>query len=687
MDRVIVQDGALPQTTDVLNAGKFVLVGQAFQNRAMLGTSTVVSGLTCSPTSPTADLHVTIGVGSIYQMDPTDATAYGDLGTDSNNIVKQGILASPQVLSITPPATSGFSQVFLVQAILNDVDAGQMVLSYYNSSNPASPYSGPANSGSSNYTTRTCVCAIALKAGAAATTGTQTTPTADSGYVGLYAITVANGQTQITSTSIAQIPSAPFFPTLPGVPVGVQNGSWVYAGQDTGTANNYVITFAAGQPIPTAYVAGMGVKFKALNANSGASVINVNGLGNVAIRRASLAAVATSDIISGQMVELTYDGTYFQMQNYMGAGAGTNTTTAVSIPYVADSGAVNALVGTYSPAITGGTQVAGLTIAIKLANTITGACTINCNGLGTKAVMTGDLANPPNGVFVAGQILILEYDGTQYQIANTSSLTYRKPVANTTIYVNTSTGSDTSYDGTASTVGSGTSGPLKTISKAVTTAFGYAPSQYTITIQVAAGTYNEAVATPTYAGPSIIINGASTAGVVVSSGASACFSVSGPNTLTVQNLTVQNDGAYPHQGFASSNGATLTTSATASNAVSIVWEAYGGYINAGSHAFNNSCYAIYYSIFSGMISPSGTQTFNTSIAVSYCTASAGAGGSLNMGGAPTYVNPSYVSGTKWLVGANGVIAFNGGNDGTSGAKSFFPGNVAGSATTGGQYSG
>src|ERR1035437_7943320 len=139
MDRVIVYDGALPQTTDILNAGKFALVGQAYQNLATLGSNSAVAGLACSPTTPTADLHVSIGVGSIYQMDPTDAAAYGDLGTDNNNIVKQRILAPAQTLTIPPPGSSGFSQVFLVQAILNDVDAGQLVLSYYNSANPAAP--------------------------------------------------------------------------------------------------------------------------------------------------------------------------------------------------------------------------------------------------------------------------------------------------------------------------------------------------------------------------------------------------------------------------------------------------------------------------------------------------------------------------------------------------------------------
>ena len=107
-------------------------------------------------------------------MDPTDAAAYADLGTDNNSIMKQGILAAPQVLTITPPSTSGFSQNYLVQVSLTDVDAGSQVLSFYNSANPSQPYAGPANSGTSSYTVRQCNCNVALKPGIAATTGTQT---------------------------------------------------------------------------------------------------------------------------------------------------------------------------------------------------------------------------------------------------------------------------------------------------------------------------------------------------------------------------------------------------------------------------------------------------------------------------------------------------------------------------------
>jgi hypothetical protein len=679
MDRVIVYDGALPQTTDILNTNKFSMVGQSYQNRAILGTTTVVSGLLCTPTSPTADLNVHVGVGSIYQLDPADATAYGDLGTDTAiSIMKQGINNTNLTLAITPPGTAGQSQVFLVEAILNDVDAGQLTLSYFNSVPPNTPFAGPANSGTSNFTTRTCPCVIALKAGTAATTGTQTTPAPDVGYVGLYAVTVANGQTQITSPNIVQLASAPFFPTLPSVPMSVLNGAWVYAGVDTGVANAYVITFLAGQPIPTTYVSGMEVVFKALNTNTAASTINVQGIGVVPIKRGNVVALAANDIISGSMIRLTYDGTNFQMTGYLGTGTNTNSVTSVGIPYIADSGAVNALIGTYSPAITGGTQVAGLTIAIKLANTITGACTINCNGLGLKNVLLGDLTQPQTNVFVAGMVLILEYDGTQYQIANATAR-YRQPTANTTIFVNTSIGND-SNDGVSNTSGHA----LLTIQGGINKAFSYAPSQFTITVTIEPGTYNEAVLWPNFAGPNIIVDGLAAANVTVNTPNGYCFFVQGPNVATVKNLTVQNSGSLNNSCFcAATPGAQLTTSNTVSNgAAGVFLAANGGEVTPGIHSFSGSAQVLYFCLAGGTINmPAVAHTVTTAIAVSLATAVVESNGviTVNPSTPTTFTNPTFVSGSKYALSLNGIINTNG--LGTS----YFPGTLVGTQTTGGQY--
>lgn len=686
MHRVTQYTGAIPRTIDVLSTNKYAMAGLAWLSQALLGSSTVVAGLIVAPTSP-ASLNVTVGVGSIYALDPTDASAYSLLGTDATMILKQGILDTAVSLAITPPGTVGYSQVYLVEVALQDLDAGSATLSFYNSANTAQPLAGPAGSGTPSYTIRQCNVAILLKAGTPATTGSQVAPTVDPGYVGLFTVTVANAQASITSTNITQLVTAPFFPTVPQIPYDVQGGKYEYAGTDTGAANAYVISFAAGQPIPTAYAAGMRVSFKASNANTGASTVNVNGLGAVAIYRASGVALAANDINSGQVVRLEHDGTRFQMVNYLGSGTNTNTSTTVDIPYIADSGTQNAIVATYSPAISSLTD--GLYLSVKLANTITGGCTINVNGLGAKAVVLGDGSNPPYNVFVAGEIILLVYSTAmgKFQIANTSAgMFYKQPTGNYTIYVNTSTGSDSLYDGTSATVGSGTAGPFKTIGKAVTTAWSYAPSQYTITISVAAGTYNEAVTPPGYAGPNVIINGAGASSVTINATGTNnhCVTLSGPNTMSVQNLTVQTASSN-YSGFAVSDSAVLSTANTASNAIAaaVFYAVNGGSLSIGSHTFNGSSTYLYWAINSGSLGFGGssTQTFSTSISVS-ATIAAGQGG--NAGAAspfqPSFVNPSYVSGAKYLASFNGIVTA------TGLGVNFYPGTVAGSTSTGGQYS-
>jgi hypothetical protein len=308
MDRLIQYTGAIPRVLDILLSNKNAMLADSFLARAVLGGATWVHGLGIAPTSP-ASLQVTIGAGSIYALDTVDATAYGDLGTDSHVVLKQGILADPVTLTITPPSTAGYSQVFLVQAILQNADSGSTVLSYYNASNPAVPYAGPANSGTSQNTLRQAKCTIALKAGAAAATGSQTTPSPDAGYTGLYAITVANGQTSITSANWATLATAPFFPTLPSIPGHVQNNDWVYADDTSGAANT--VTVSLSPPI-TAYTKGMVIVSKIANTNTGATVLNA-GAGSKSVVNPNGQTPAAGDIRAGAMAAFVYDGTNFQL--------------------------------------------------------------------------------------------------------------------------------------------------------------------------------------------------------------------------------------------------------------------------------------------------------------------------------------------------------------------------------------
>jgi hypothetical protein len=228
MDRNIVYPGAIPLDSDLLSLNRNTMIAFGYLAQLVLGTSTVVDGLSCSPTVP-ASLSVIVGPGSITQLSVVDALAYGSLAADSTDpLVKMGINLASASFTVTPPTASGQSANYLIEAALQEADGTPVVMPYYNAANPSQPYSGPTNSGVAQNTLRTQRVQLQLKAGAAATAGTQVTPPVDEGWVGLYVITVSYGQTAITGASISLLVGAPFLgwklPVLrPGFASGVQS--------------------------------------------------------------------------------------------------------------------------------------------------------------------------------------------------------------------------------------------------------------------------------------------------------------------------------------------------------------------------------------------------------------------------------------------------------------------------------
>jgi hypothetical protein len=110
---------------------------------------------------------------------------------------------------------------------------------------------------------------------------------------------------------------------------------------DTGTANAYELTYpltptwgapqtVAGMPLAP-LVAGNRVVFKAANANTGASTLEVNLRGPLAIKKNGTADLASGDIVAGQMVSLIFDGTYWQMVAGAVGPAGVSGGGTVSV--------------------------------------------------------------------------------------------------------------------------------------------------------------------------------------------------------------------------------------------------------------------------------------------------------------------------------------------------------------------
>lgn len=73
---------------------------------------------------------------------------------------------------------------------------------------------------------------------------------------------------------------------------------------DSGSANTYVITPS---PAIAAYEEGQRFVVRVANANSGASTLNVNGLGAIAVQLADGTAMASGMLAAGGIYEFTYD--------------------------------------------------------------------------------------------------------------------------------------------------------------------------------------------------------------------------------------------------------------------------------------------------------------------------------------------------------------------------------------------
>ncbi|NTF67983.1 hypothetical protein [Rhizobium rhizogenes] len=311
MHRHIVFPGQIPLDTDLLNAIQDAYYGSGWLAQSMIGTGTTVVGLAVTPTVP-ASLQVNVAPGAIYSQQTVDSSAYGSLGTDANQIVKQGLAKTFQTLTITAPTTTGQSQNYLVQVAFSEADAAALTLPYYNASDPSVAWSGPGNSGTPQNTVRQDICVVGLKAGVPAPTGSQTTPSPDAGYTGIYVITVANGQTTITSGNITLLSTAPYFPTLPQVPASVQLSKWSYVVAG-GSANGLTVTL---NPPLASYAAGMNIDILIALTNTGAATLNVNGLGNVPlVNNTTGSALQGGELIGGRIATVKYDGTSARLMN------------------------------------------------------------------------------------------------------------------------------------------------------------------------------------------------------------------------------------------------------------------------------------------------------------------------------------------------------------------------------------
>lgn len=79
----------------------------------------------------------------------------------------------------------------------------------------------------------------------------------------------------------------------------------------TGSANAYIATLT---PALSAYAEGVSLRLKINVDNTGASTVNVNGLGAKPIKKANGADVGSGNLKAGSVYTLVYNGTNFILQ-------------------------------------------------------------------------------------------------------------------------------------------------------------------------------------------------------------------------------------------------------------------------------------------------------------------------------------------------------------------------------------
>jgi hypothetical protein len=225
----------------------------------------------------------------------------------------------------------------------------------------------------------------------------------------------------------------------------------------------------------------------ATHSNTGPCTLNVNGLGVKAITKAGTVILAGGEIVANQVVRVVYDGTEFQLisvgaLNYLKPGVdgtasvtirkadgttsvivvdtltgrlGVNVTPTCELD-AGPSGTVNA--GTYtsngqalakilanSPQLAAGPNFAvdtgslnaysvalsqlsaysaGMVVLMLALTSNTGSATLNINGWGAKTITREGNQALTGGEIAAGQIVMLVYDGTYFQLVGASSTVY-----------------------------------------------------------------------------------------------------------------------------------------------------------------------------------------------------------------------------------------------------------------------
>ena len=376
MDRVQNYNLQTPLTADDLNKERdYTAIALGKIVSALLGQGTVVSDLAATAVASTTVPTLQLSDGQLYELATLDPTAFGSLPVNSfpstANVMKQGLLLASRgdanTFELTPPGTSGESIIYLLEAQYADLDTDTQTITFYNVSDPTNPTTA------TQPRVREGTISFVLKAGIASSS--PTAPSADAGYVPLYNIEVAYGQTVLSQSDITVASGAPF---LSQKLFGLMNGSG-NLNVDALTASG-LITANDGIDVTAGVITAGG----GLTIPSG-ETLDVAGTITVPDATASDEPVALGQLIGnfGNVV----------------SGSGTSATASV----------------TYTPPQNGRVLV-NLTIAFS-----TGTLTGNNFSASGGTILSGSGSNAGNTTMVVGSYLYTVTANTAFTITTSST--------------------------------------------------------------------------------------------------------------------------------------------------------------------------------------------------------------------------------------------------------------------------
>ena len=297
--------------------------------RTSLATKLSAGASTCSLQSATDDDGVALPSGTYFftidgdnsQKEHIVATLSGTSLTAISSISRQGVQTSNAVREHRIGASvviTNFAHIKYINDLLDGTTD-------FNASLPLK-YDGTATiSNANHFATKDYVDGVAIAGGADASTTVKGITRLSVAPVSA-TIPIAVGQNDpkvptidVSSVTAGMVSALAANNGTPGSgnkyvsQSGYQIGAEVYAADSVGT-DSYAITLS---PVPASYVTGMTFRFKAGTANTAAATLNVNSLGAKTIKKNNDQDLATGDIEVGQIVEVTYDGTNFQMTSQL----------------------------------------------------------------------------------------------------------------------------------------------------------------------------------------------------------------------------------------------------------------------------------------------------------------------------------------------------------------------------------